>query len=233
MTLGEQLKQLRQNKGWTQPEAAAKIGIEQSYLSKLENDKSVPSADLFNSLMEGFQIDVASLVEPLSPKQQNYLRNIPAVADYFKLVQQQQAKHSRSWLLAALASFIIGIFGLAAGYFNVFAPAEVHYYQSEGVTNPGESPAHFQDWKQQVHFLSREDYQKLSKEMYLRKDPQTVTKAEFVGEHFIQELDQGVRYFRYEGPYQTESRLSLLLMALGITLAATAVFCLYLARRWR
>ncbi|MDQ2077737.1 helix-turn-helix domain-containing protein [Marinimicrobium sp. ABcell2] len=41
MTLGERLRQLRTEKSWTQPQAAETIGIEQSYLSKLENDNVV------------------------------------------------------------------------------------------------------------------------------------------------------------------------------------------------
>ncbi|WP_229381076.1 helix-turn-helix domain-containing protein [Shewanella psychropiezotolerans] len=43
MTLGQQLKQFRIDRGFSQPELAELAGIEQSYLSKLENDKSVLS----------------------------------------------------------------------------------------------------------------------------------------------------------------------------------------------
>ncbi len=40
MRFGEKLKELRNEKEWTQPEMAEAIGIEQSYWSKLENGKS-------------------------------------------------------------------------------------------------------------------------------------------------------------------------------------------------
>jgi len=43
MNFGERIKQLRTERNMTQPQLAEAIGIEQSYLSKLENDKSVPS----------------------------------------------------------------------------------------------------------------------------------------------------------------------------------------------
>jgi len=43
MNFGERIKQLRTARNMTQPQLAEAIGIEQSYLSKLENDKSVPS----------------------------------------------------------------------------------------------------------------------------------------------------------------------------------------------
>lgn len=43
MNFGEKLKRIRTEKNLTQPRFAEAIGIEQSYLSKLENDKSQPS----------------------------------------------------------------------------------------------------------------------------------------------------------------------------------------------
>ena len=48
MNFGEKLKQIRTQKNLTQPQMAEAIGIEQSYLSKLENDKSIPSAEMFS-----------------------------------------------------------------------------------------------------------------------------------------------------------------------------------------
>lgn len=46
MSLGIELKQLRANKKWTQAFAAREIGIQQSYLSKLENGQFIPSAKI-------------------------------------------------------------------------------------------------------------------------------------------------------------------------------------------
>ncbi|MBM7071474.1 helix-turn-helix transcriptional regulator [Shewanella sp. 202IG2-18] len=43
MTFGQIIKSFRTEKGLSQPEFAEQVGIEQSYLSKLENDKSLPS----------------------------------------------------------------------------------------------------------------------------------------------------------------------------------------------
>jgi transcriptional regulator with XRE-family HTH domain len=53
MNFGERLKQIRTEKGLTQPQFAQLAGIEQSYLSKLENDKSVPSAEMFTTILSG------------------------------------------------------------------------------------------------------------------------------------------------------------------------------------
>ena len=54
MTLGEQLKKLRNAKDLSQPDLANIAGIEQSYLSKLENDKSIPSNDISRKLLLHF-----------------------------------------------------------------------------------------------------------------------------------------------------------------------------------
>jgi transcriptional regulator with XRE-family HTH domain len=52
VNFGEKVRQLRAERNLTQPQLAQLIGIEQSYLSKLENDKSVPSADIFQAILK-------------------------------------------------------------------------------------------------------------------------------------------------------------------------------------
>jgi transcriptional regulator with XRE-family HTH domain len=54
MKFGDYLRQKREARGWTQPEAANKAGIEQSYLSKLETGKSYPSEDAYARLVAAY-----------------------------------------------------------------------------------------------------------------------------------------------------------------------------------
>ena len=61
MKFGDYLKERREEKAWTQPEAAARAGIEQSYLSKLETGKSYPSEEVYGRLVETFEIDTGDL----------------------------------------------------------------------------------------------------------------------------------------------------------------------------
>ena len=65
MKFGEKLRVLRNDKDLTQPELAEAMGIEQSYLSKLENDKSLPSNDVLNRILDVFDIEVGDLVNDL------------------------------------------------------------------------------------------------------------------------------------------------------------------------
>ena len=64
-TLGIRFKSLRSNKGLSQPELAEAVGIEQSYLSKLENDKSFPSDEIFLALLETMKVDLNEFLLPL------------------------------------------------------------------------------------------------------------------------------------------------------------------------
>jgi len=233
MTLGEQLKSCRQGKGWTQPEAAEAIGIEQSYLSKLENGKSLPSADLFDSLLQGYQVDVAALIEPLSPKQQHALKSIPAVADYLSLVQRSQVQVARKWLVVALASFAIGVFSIVGGQLGLFAPTYVYIYKSSGVVKEGESPSIFEDWRSYVSFMDNKEMRKLTEQMHKRQDEAIEYHYEFRGTSYVVDVDGGKRRFIERVGQELDPRLNRFMMAIGAMFLAVGAFSIYLTRKWK
>jgi transcriptional regulator with XRE-family HTH domain len=83
MNFGDLLKQLRTQKSLTQPQLAQAIGIEQSYLSKLENDKSIPGADIFQAILRALQVDVATFLEGVDDHiVHRELRQVPEVANH-------------------------------------------------------------------------------------------------------------------------------------------------------
>lgn len=80
MTLGEQIRILRNAKGLSQPELANLAQIEQSYLSKLENDKSLPSNDIFRQLLNGLSLSLADFLQGFDKQYlHNHLRQIPDI----------------------------------------------------------------------------------------------------------------------------------------------------------
>ena len=82
MHLGEKLKSLRKEKDWTQPQLAEAIGIEQSYLSKLENGKSIPSADIYELILKTFEIDTEEFLFDIDQSVVfRQLRQIPQVSN--------------------------------------------------------------------------------------------------------------------------------------------------------
>lgn len=62
MTMGKQLRQLRENSGLTQPELAAKLGINQSNVVRFENDTKVPSLALTIQIADLFDCSLDKLV---------------------------------------------------------------------------------------------------------------------------------------------------------------------------
>ena len=65
MKFSEKIKQLRNKAGLTQPELAKRSDIEQSYLSKLENDKGSPSFDVISKIAVALNTDAMTLIESL------------------------------------------------------------------------------------------------------------------------------------------------------------------------
>jgi len=56
MNIGRKLIQLRKEKAWTQAYAAKVIEIQQSYLSKLENGRHLPSSEVLDKLSNAYDI---------------------------------------------------------------------------------------------------------------------------------------------------------------------------------
>lgn len=70
-TLGSELKILRSKKQWSQSEAANQMGIEQSYLSKLESDQSWASIDVLKKLCKVYGMKPAQLLSQVSVESLN------------------------------------------------------------------------------------------------------------------------------------------------------------------
>ena len=140
MNFGERLKQIRTDKGWTQPQFAQAAGIEQSYLSKLENDKSVPSAEMFATILAGLGMDAATfLAEVDRDVQETTLRHIPAVGQFNAGVASAQVKDTKRWLYGSTAAWVLGFAMMLAANDGIFFSNKVYLYRSPGVILPGEA----------------------------------------------------------------------------------------------
>lgn len=63
MRLAKKLIQLRKEHGWTQAVAAREIDIQQSYLSKLENGRFIPSDEVIDKLCLAYSVAKSDLVD--------------------------------------------------------------------------------------------------------------------------------------------------------------------------
>ncbi|EJQ72748.1 conserved hypothetical protein [Bacillus mycoides] len=63
MNLGEQLKKLRESKGFSQEDVAKKIGVTRQAVYKWENDKSYPDIDNLILLSEMYNVTLDELIK--------------------------------------------------------------------------------------------------------------------------------------------------------------------------
>lgn len=139
MNFGEKLKQLRTEKNLTQPQLAEAIGIEQSYLSKLENDKSVPSAEMFQSIIKTLEMDAREFLADIDQKiLHGALRQIPEVANFIQATRKHDAHSIKRWLFASAALCVLGLTLVVAGYLGLINPKEHLVYFSKGIIRAGE-----------------------------------------------------------------------------------------------
>lgn len=152
MNFGERLKQLRVERNLTQPQLAQLIGIEQSYLSKLENDKSVPSADIFQAILKAFSIDVGKFLEGVDEKQvYRDLRQVPEVANHLNTQLTTKIHDIKTWLFASGIALMLGLSLGVAGWRGLLFSGTQFNYESPGILLPGEPADFFETYGGMLH----------------------------------------------------------------------------------
>lgn len=68
MSLGNRLKQLRKEKGWSQDELAYHANVDGRQLSRYENDKVVPSVEVLLKMARAFDVSLDYLVLDDAPR---------------------------------------------------------------------------------------------------------------------------------------------------------------------
>lgn len=186
MKFGDYLKNRRTELGWTQPEAAAKASIEQSYLSKLETGKSFPSEDVYARLVEAFTLDTEAMVGALYPAELDRLREIEAVRKHLLQREHDTRSATRRWLYAGLAGLVLG--GTLVGLAQVDRGGNgMHYtYQSPGIIRAGESADVFDDVDSNPALAAR-------------ADEQTIFIPEMRGPAFTETVPEGRREWHLVG----------------------------------
>ena len=140
MKFGDYLKRVREDRGWTQPEAALKVQIEQSYLSKLETGKSYPSAEVFARLQSVYGLDPADIARQLDPAELAQLRDVTTVHAAANSILRRAVQVSRSWMIAGLACLFIGGGSIGLALLAEEVSYEEYLYRSLGVIAAGEHP---------------------------------------------------------------------------------------------
>ncbi len=227
MTLGKKIKTLRAKHNLSQPELAEKIGIEQSYLSKLENDKSVPSNEIFKQILQVFELSVAQFVSDLAdgPERQR-LKAIADVEHYFLQQQQSQQQHQRLYLYLSSLLIVLATTVFYIGFSKQVFQETQFQYQSSGVINPDEPADVFRRW----HRLLTPEQQKdddfkarKALEMENRVDEKVKTLFEYAGPAFKVETENGYRYYQISREKAVSRPVNAWLQALAVLLFSCGV----------
>lgn len=145
MLLGEKIRLLRQQKGLTQPDLASLLGIEQSWLSRIENDKVTPSGEILQKLLDVFEITLPELLSDLDSQYlDTKLSSLSEIRDFRNTERSSESKLRQRWMLFSAAAFGIGIALLLVAYFEIVFTNARYLYRSAGVIFFGEPDSLFE-----------------------------------------------------------------------------------------
>lgn len=233
MNIGERIKQIRAEKNLTQPQLAEIIGIEQSYLSKLENDKSIPSAEIFQSLLKGLEMTAADFLQGIDKDSMHkQLKHIPEVANHLTAQTTIKVHSVKKWLYTSAILCILGLTLIVTGYRGLIFSNSVYQYESRGVTKPEEPLDIFHDryvlaaflFKTQLHYLSKEQTDELVTFETKRKKLSIEIKDNFLGKTYIEKADGGFRTYYLTHQQIDERAENRWLMLTGFLLTFCGIF---------
>lgn len=232
MNLGDRLKQLRTDNNWTQPQAAEAIGIEQSYLSKLENEKSAPSADIFQAILKAYKIDVSKFLAGIDTQYiDRQLRQIPEVANYIQSIQQQKTHSIKKWLFSSAIACVIGLTLIVAGYKSLIFPNEMFEYKSPGILLADEPTDYFDIWHQSE--LKGDAWLAKKCEMLQRANTDIIFSDQYRGNQFNIPVSGGSRTYYHRGNHITNHPANRYLLLIGTIISFSGLFGFWVEYRLR
>ncbi len=95
MTLGEKIKQLRQEKGYSQTFLEKRSGVNSKLLSKYENGRIIPTADTLRKIAEGLDISADYLIFNNVPKDGRCQLNDLELFERFKEVERMDPENRK------------------------------------------------------------------------------------------------------------------------------------------
>lgn len=223
MTLGEKLKQLRNDKQLSQPELAEKIGIEQSYLSKLENDKSIPSNDIFRRLLKALDINVLNFISQFDA---HYVRTvlcqITDVESHYHEEQSKKQSVSRKLLIVSSVLIVIATTLFYTGITSILFPETIYSYESKGIIFDGE-PVDLYEGGLHRSTPDSSEFRKKKDELERRYNPHRLNTSENRGNAFTIAVVGGRRTYEIKADIDVERIGNAILQILGILLFSGGV----------
>ena len=232
MKFGDKLKNLRNGKDMTQPDLAEAIGIEQSYLSKLENNKSLPSNDIFIRILEVFGLDIGDVVDELDQSSKNQLRALPEIADHYHRQKQLIIGNRQRWLLGSTVLLALGAAFIYAGNVHLFFTDVVYQYMSHGVVLEGESKEIFRNPHGSIpESIGQEARAQFMNSIKERVDEEYRLMSEFRGHIYNLSVPGGSRTYYLQDDTEIDPWQSKLIVFLGVLMSMFGLIGLILERK--
>lgn len=232
MNFGDKLRQLRNDKQLTQPELAEAMGIEQSYLSKLENDRSLPSNDVLNRILNVFGLELGEMVNDLEQGAKNQLRQLPDVAAHFNQQKQQIIGNRRRWLITSALFLSLGVALIYAGNQHLFFSNYVYQYKSDGILRDGEPKELLHSPMQYLpNSASHEATDEFLTSIKARSDESYVQYGDFHGNIFNVPVEGGSRTYYLEDETEIKPWQSTAVVFFGVLLAMFGMTGILLERK--
>ncbi len=95
MTLGEKIKQLRQERGYSQTLLEKRSGVNSKLLSKYENERIIPTADTLRKIAEGLDISADYLIFDNVPKDGRCQIDDLELFERFKEVERMDSENRK------------------------------------------------------------------------------------------------------------------------------------------
>lgn len=136
--LGENIKILRKQKGYTQDELACRLHVVRQTVSKWEKGISVPDADTLSRMADIFEVDVNELLGTVvmpEEKEDAIARELAKLNDYLAIRNRRIKTFWRILTVIGILIMICGILGIGFGVINYNAAANSAAYNSEIVHN--------------------------------------------------------------------------------------------------
>ena len=236
MTLGNRIRTLRVAGDLSQPEFARKMGIEQSYLSKLENDKSIPSNDMFRQLLTAFSIEIAEFLEGVNVDA-DYARlsQIPDVEAFVSHKSLSQRNTQRKILYASCLMIVLSAAFFYAGFTKQLFSENIHLYESKGVVFEDEPNDVFRRWRFMIDDSLPNAGERINAkrlEMEKRIDDHLLHSTEFRGQEFTMDVENGRRYYYLDKTISQPRKINSWLQIFGVILIVAGTLGFVLERRW-
>jgi transcriptional regulator with XRE-family HTH domain len=238
MTLGDIIKNLRIEKGLSQPEFSELAQIEQSYLSKLENNKSTPSADMFDRLLEAFNLTIEEFASLFDKDDLYPLQTIPQIKQQLAKQSTKQFNKQRRHLYISCNLIVIAVTLFYTGFSKQLFSETVYQYASSGLVESNEPDDIFSTWRDTLPTSTlaaitdgQSQYSVKRIEMTERKNLKHLMLSEYTGETLVKQEGDKRRFYRFTTDFVKPRLINTWLQIIAVVLFASGIMGFVIERR--